>query len=145
MAQESPSWWLKRNTGRTLKCPLDTKRTTVRAKDHTSGSTFRPQQMAHLPETRVSEAAFFTDAVVDFACPVYVKIKSRPEKEKKKSYICLFTCATSRVVHLELTPDLSTKDFIRCLRTFVARRGTLASITSGNGSKQGVDEIFKRG
>ena len=51
----------------------------------------------------------------------------------------------SRVVHLELTPDISTKAFIICLRTFVARRGTLASITSGNGSKQGVDEIFKRG
>ena len=45
---------------------------------------------------------------------------------------CFFTCATSRALHLELTPDLSSEAFIRCLRRFTARRGTPASITSHN-------------
>lgn len=52
--------------------------------------------------------------------------------EYLKSYICLFTCSSSRALHLELAPDLSTDSFIRCLRRFVARRGIPCSITSDN-------------
>ena len=50
----------------------------------------------------------------------------------KKAYICLFTCATSRALHLELTPDLSTEASIRCLRRSIARRGRPVSITTDN-------------
>ena len=50
----------------------------------------------------------------------------------KKAYICLFTCYSSRALHLELVHDLSTEGFIRCLRCFVVRRGCPTSITSDN-------------
>ena len=52
-----------------------------------------------------------------------------------KTYICLFTCATSRTIHLELLPDLISEvseAFIRGLQRFAGRRGTPVSITSDN-------------
>ena len=77
---------------------------------------YRPPPTADLPESRVSGSPAFTYVGVDFAGPVYVKSTN----SMKKAYICLFTCATSRALHLELTPDLSTEAFIRCLRRFIA-------------------------
>lgn len=65
---------------------------------------------------------------VDFVGPVYVKGTSG----MKKAYICLFTCATSRALHLELTPDLSTEAFIKCLKRFTGRCERPVSITSDN-------------
>ena len=40
----------------------------------------------------------------------------------RKYYICLFTCATTRAIHLELAKDLSAKTFLLLFRKFVARR-----------------------
>lgn len=96
------------------------------------GVPYRPPPTADLPESRVSGSPAFTHVGVDFAGPVYVKSTSGSTKQMKKAYICLFTCATSRALHLELTPDLSTEAFVRCLRRFIARRGRPASITSDN-------------
>ena len=96
------------------------------------GLAYKPPQPAQLPEARVSEASAFIHVGIDLAGPVFVKQKSGSEKEMKKAYICLFTCATSRAMHLELTPDLTTEAFLRCLRRFVTRRGTPTSITSDN-------------
>ena len=38
----------------------------------------------------------------------------------------------SRALHLDLVKDLSTEEFLRCLRRFSARRGTPALIISDN-------------
>ena len=40
-----------------------------------------------------------------------------------KVYICLFTCAVSRVVHLELVEILNVADFILSFRRFSGMRG----------------------
>ena len=50
-----------------------------------------------------------------------------------KVYIELFTCATSRAVHLELVPSLSAERFIRALTQFKGRRGIPTLIVSDNG------------
>ncbi|KAF2903363.1 hypothetical protein ILUMI_02830, partial [Ignelater luminosus] len=50
---------------------------------------------------------------VDFAGPVYLK-------ENQKGWICLFTCAVYRTVHLELVTSLSTDAFLEVLRRFIA-------------------------
>ena len=50
----------------------------------------------------------------------------------KKVYILLFTCCSTRAVHLELATDLSADVFIRCLRRFTARRGLPEIIVSDN-------------
>ena len=89
---------------------------------------YRPPPTADLPESRVSGGLAFDHVGADFARPVYVKGTSG----MKKAYICLFTCATSRALHLELTPDLSREAFIRCLKRFIGKHGRPVSITTDN-------------
>lgn len=50
----------------------------------------------------------------------------------RKSYIALFTCATTRAVHLELVRDLTTETFLMALRRFIARRGIPKTVYSDN-------------
>ena len=65
----------------------------------------------------------------DFAGPILYR---RTAKETVKAYIALFTCSSTRAVHLRLTPDLSVPKFIKTLKEFVARRGTPKLIISDN-------------
>ena len=46
--------------------------------------------------------------------------------------MCLFTCASTRAVHLELVEDLTVESLIRAFRRFCARRGLPATIISDN-------------
>ena len=59
--------------------------------------------------------------------------KEKGKKEVHKAYIVLYTCATSRMVHLDLVPDLTTESFIRSLQRLIARRGYPKLIVSDNG------------
>ena len=67
-----------------------------------------------------------------FAAPFFVKTVFGKELQVTKVYICLFTCGSTRAIHIELTPSLTTQAFIRCLRRFVARRGIPELIISDN-------------
>ena len=49
-----------------------------------------------------------------------------------KLYICLFICATTRAVHLEVVDNLSTISFILCLRRLAAAKGIPSLIISDN-------------
>ena len=60
--------------------------------------------------------------------------KGTRSTETAKRYSTLFTCMTTRAVHLELAGDMSTDSFILALRRFKARRGHPKSIRSDNGS-----------
>ena len=86
-----------------------------------------------LPQFRVSDDFAYSHIGVDFAGPVYVKNVFSSAKRSYKAYIVLFTCASTRGVHLELTPDLSAEAFIRSLQRFVGRRGIPTSVVSDNG------------
>ena len=58
-------------------------------------------------------------------------------KEKRsqlKRYGVLFTCFICRAIHIEVTNALDTKSLILALRRFMARRGAVRSIWSGNGT-----------
>ena len=84
-----------------------------------------------LPEYRVDGFCnSFTTIGQDNAGPLIIKENS----EKKKVYILLFTCATTRAVHLELTPDLSEQSFLRGFKRFTSRRGTPSLIIQDNAS-----------
>lgn len=79
-------------------------------------------------QNQVPGAPAFNHRGIDFAGPVYFKGPSG----MKKAYICLFTCATSRALHLELTPDLSMEAFIRCQKRFTGQCGRPISIMTDN-------------
>ena len=68
---------------------------------------------------------------VDFAGPL--SIKTQGLVTMKKVWICLFTCCVTRVVHLEIVPDLSADSFLRCFKRFTARRGIPHKMISDNG------------
>jgi hypothetical protein len=78
----------------------------------------------------------FTFTGLDFAGPLYV----RSEKENvstqcqgtNKVFVCLFTCASTRAVHLELTQGLSVQSFLMAIRRFASRRGLPSMLISEN-------------
>ena len=52
---------------------------------------------------QISEDPPFTHVGVDFAGPSYVKcgVNTVKSNEQIKSYVCMFTCASTRAIHLE--------------------------------------------
>ena len=97
-------------------------------------SPCKPSQFADLPSNRVSDDPPFTHIGLDFAGPLYVKEarRSSQESDSNKVYVCLFTCASTRAVHLELTRGLNVQDFLLAFRRFASRRGLPATIQSDN-------------
>ena len=87
--------------------------------------------MASLPKEQLALCEPpFTNTGVDYFGPMNVKRGRVTEKR----WGCLFTCLTTRAVHLELAGDLSTDSFIMALRRFRGRRGNPRTIRSDNGT-----------
>ncbi|PIC53268.1 hypothetical protein B9Z55_003046 [Caenorhabditis nigoni] len=87
---------------------------------------------ANLPERRTEECEPFQHAGVDVLGPI--KTQKNSSSEIEKSWIVLFTCATTRLVHLELVRNQSTDEFMLALTRFIGRRGCPETITSDNAS-----------
>ncbi|XP_058797868.1 uncharacterized protein LOC131668049 [Phymastichus coffea] len=87
--------------------------------------------MADLPKCRVAlEQKPFSQCGIDYFRPMFVKIGRRREKR----WGVLFTCLTTRAVHLELTQTLSASSAIMALQRLAARRGFPRAIFSDNGT-----------
>ena len=85
--------------------------------------------MASLPRQRFALCnPPFTNTGVDYIGPISVKRGRVTEKR----WGCIFTCLTTRAVHLEVADDLSTDSFIMALRRFRGRRGNPKTIRSEN-------------
>jgi hypothetical protein len=82
------------------------------------------QREAALPAFRVQEARPFETTGVDYAGPLFVK--------EGKAYICLFSCAITRALHVELVEDMTTPVFILALRRFLAQRGGCHTVICDN-------------
>ncbi|XP_026728198.1 uncharacterized protein LOC113494186 [Trichoplusia ni] len=84
-----------------------------------------------LPSERLQHHQFpFACTAVDYFGPMQVTIGKRVEKR----WVALFTCLTTRAVHLELAPSLSASSMIMALRRMAARRGTPRTLFSDNGT-----------
>ena len=90
----------------------------------------KPRPIADLPSYKMCSELPFDTTGIDYAGPLLVKDVYTEGPEMNKSCILLFTCATTRRVHLELTPDMSTPTL--ALRRFLARKGFPETSISGN-------------
>ena len=85
---------------------------------------------AQLPDYRVTGSVPFSTCGIDFAGPFYVRHSK--EVISDKVYLCLYTCASSRAVYLDLSTDLTAEAFIRSFKRFSARRGFPQRVISDN-------------
>ena len=95
------------------------------------GLSYAPAVPPDLPTECVSEDQPFCHNGLDFAGPLYLQNNT----EQQKAYICLFTCALTRAVHLKLTLDLNVPSFLLFLiafQRFVKQRGLPNTLLSDN-------------
>ncbi|XP_044171536.1 uncharacterized protein LOC122955864 [Acropora millepora] len=95
------------------------------------GKHFSLPQQPDLPDERVSDNPPFTHTGIVFAGPRYTAEKGANE-EDSKTYVCLFICALTRAVHLELTKRLSAEASMLAFRRFTSRRGLPVTLLSDN-------------
>ena len=82
-----------------------------------------------LPAERVIWVPLFMNVGVDHTGNFTIRDQ---QGRKTKAYICLFVCATTRAVHLEVVDNLTTTSFIMCLRCLAASKGVQSLILSDN-------------
>uniref|UniRef100_A0AAG5DR31 Integrase catalytic domain-containing protein n=1 Tax=Anopheles atroparvus TaxID=41427 RepID=A0AAG5DR31_ANOAO len=87
--------------------------------------------MAELPVARLSPYTRpFTFTGIDYFGPFFVSVGRRTEKR----WGVLFTCMTTRAVHIEVAHALTTSACILVVRNFVCRRGTPNEFFSDRGT-----------
>ena len=74
----------------------------------TIGLPYNIPDPSPLQKKRLTQAEKFTVTDVDFTRALYI----REAVAEKKDYICFFTCATTRVVHLVVVTDFSEQTFV---------------------------------
>ena len=93
--------------------------------------SFVAPQMADLPSERLGfNQPPFAFTGLDFFGPFEVKVL----RSTQKRWCCLFTCQTTRAIHLEVCHSLTTDSCLLAIRNFVARRGVPKTMTSDNGT-----------
>lgn len=89
------------------------------------------QIMADLPPERITpNAPPFTFVGLDAFGPFDVTIR----RSTVKRYGCIFTCMTSRAIHIEVLHSLDVHSFINSFRRFISRRGAPSKVYSDNGT-----------
>nr|XP_036678396.1 uncharacterized protein LOC118879593 [Drosophila suzukii] len=101
-----------------------------------------PPIMGPLPEDRLEAGGWpFKYTGLDYFGPLLVTVS----RHREKRWVALFTCLTTRAIHLELAHDLSTDSCIIAIRNFVCRRGPVHRLRSDNGKNfVGADREAKR-
>jgi len=98
------------------------------------GKPYTTPPVPPLSSERVSNMPPFNNTGLDFAGPLYVRGKpvGATDSQEIKAYVRLFTCASTRGLHLELTRELSATVFLQAFRRFCARRGVPSTIMLDN-------------
>lgn len=93
------------------------------------------QKMADLPEDRLTPCAPFTSVGVDCFGPWQVTTRrTRGGQANNKRWAALFTCLTSRAVHIEVLEEMTSSSFINALRRFTSIRGKAKIYRSDRGT-----------
>ncbi|XP_044573427.1 uncharacterized protein LOC123257669 [Drosophila ananassae] len=101
-----------------------------------------PPIMGPLPDDRLDANGWpFKSTGLDYFGPLLVTVARHQEKR----WVALFTCLTTRAIHLELAHDLSTDSCILAIRSFICRRRPVHRLRSDNGRNfVGADREAKR-
>ena len=138
-----------------------------------SGPFYSTPKHPPLPGFRVQRSRCFKNVGVDFVGPIditdelYERWRIKTEKEKQrvratrssskekkkapprpKAYVLMFTCAVSRMVHLEATLGMTVHDFMMGFQRFMNDRGVPEFVNSDNAktfirSHREFDSIYK--
>ncbi|CAK1589478.1 unnamed protein product [Parnassius mnemosyne] len=91
--------------------------------------------MGNLPQGRVTPGGFpFESVGVDYAGPIMSASRQGRGCKLTKVYILIFVCFATKAVHVELTGDLTSNNYLSALRRFISRRGKPKHIYSDNGT-----------
>ncbi|XP_037030375.1 uncharacterized protein LOC119070165 [Bradysia coprophila] len=100
----------------------------------------RIPEMGSIPEARL--AVFtrpFTFTGVDYFGPLYVIVN----RGTQKRWGALFTCMTTRAIHLEIAHSMDTSSCIMAIRNFEGRKGTPRKYFSDHGTNfHGANNVF---
>nr|XP_045587958.1 uncharacterized protein LOC123749879 [Procambarus clarkii] len=122
--------------GTKYRFPSSIKYWVKQAQQETYGKEYKhlPERLSPLPlpKERVVHLRPFETTGVDYTGALI--LTGTPDKIPVKAYICLFKCATTRRVHLEVTSDMSAEAFLQAFRRFAARRSYPKLMISDNGS-----------
>ncbi|XP_051175680.1 uncharacterized protein LOC127290904 [Leptopilina boulardi] len=103
--------------------------------------------MGKLPSARLAyKNRPFTYSGLDYFVPLMVSVgrKTRLSKGEQKRWVALFTCLTTRAMHLELVNNLSADSAIMALSRMSDRRGKPLEIYSDNGTNfRGADKELR--
>ena len=87
--------------------------------------------MSDLPAERLGyRQPPFSNCGVDYFGPFHVTIRRSSEKR----WGFLFTCLTTRAIHIELVPSMDTSSCVMAIERFISRRGTPSITWSDNGT-----------
>ena len=93
------------------------------------------QRMADLPADRTEVAPPFTNVGFDVFGPWMVQTrKTRGGVANSKRWGVVFTCLSSRAIHIEVLESMDTSSFICALRRFFALRGTASLLRCDRGT-----------
>ena len=88
--------------------------------------------MADLPKERLEERVFlFANTGLEY----FGSFEVRFIRKSMKRWCCLFTCLTTRAVHIEVMPRLEADACLAAITKFIARKGKPKIVLSDNGTK----------
>jgi hypothetical protein len=86
------------------------------------------QAQAPLPIERILASQPFETVGVDYLGPLKVVKSARRGVKQEKHYLCVFTCAVTRAVHIEVVPDVGFIHLEQAFQQFLAVRGVVPKI-----------------
>ncbi len=93
------------------------------------------QRMSDLPMDRVTVDPPFTHVSLDVFGPWSITSRrTRGESADSKRWVVIFSCLSTRAVHLEVIESMSTSSFINALRRFPVFRGPVKHFRSNRGT-----------
>ena len=85
------------------------------------GGPFKMPSMSPWPSHKVIRSLPFQYNGLDYFGSLY--IKCRNHADRRKVWVCLFTCVAVRAIDQEIVADLSAEEFLLAFRRVIARRG----------------------